>query len=152
MIMVFRVVSAIGALIGVAWIIASPGYETILACIGALGVFLSTFIPSSSPRETVAASEAPALSARATDLLAEMEVSNKSKAKGISIMLLMGGPAGFYLPFIWSNQLHGPIKKPSVGDITDVIAAVSELERLGFLQLHHATKELRQYRRTERRP
>lgn len=89
-----------------------------------------------------------ALSETALTLLGEIESSNESVTKGISLMLASGN-VGFYTPYLWDPMLHSGGQRRA-GDISAVIAAVDELCTAGYLEFHDAGGQLQQFRRTRK--
>jgi hypothetical protein len=141
-----RIVSLMAALIGIAWVTASPGFESVLTCLGGVVVFLGSLIEGRKHDEAKPDID---LSPKARELLEEIDSSTESSMKGISLMMV-DSVVGLYRPYIWSNTVHGPIQAgPS--HIGDVVSAVQELEKKGFLAFHEQeSKSLSQYRRTEK--
>jgi hypothetical protein len=141
-----RILSGIAVIIGGTWIIFSPGFDSILTCIGGLIAFLGSFANAHLGNDSGPNIH---LSTRAKTLLEEIDSSKESSMKGISLMMV-DSITGFYLPYIWNNGQHGAIQT-QVSDIGDVVVTVGELEKNGFLVLHsQPSKALSQYRRTEK--
>jgi hypothetical protein len=123
-----RIVSVVAALIGIAWVAVSPGFESILTCLGGLVACLGSLIEGRKPDEAQPEID---LSPIARELLEEIDSSTKSSMKGISLMMV-DSVVGLYRPYIWSNAVNGPIES-RFSDISDVVCAVHELEKRGFL-------------------
>jgi hypothetical protein len=144
-----RFLSIAGVVVAIAWIIFAPGFEPILTGIASLVALLGSFVGGGE--KTTPSEQSPSgLSEAASTLLGEIDASEESKAKGISLMMIdsvMGG----YRPYLWNNHLHGAINV-GIADISDVLQAVDELEDRGFLVVHHAEGSLRQWRRTAKQP
>jgi len=92
--------------------------------------------------------EAPELSQEALSLLSDIDKCEKSSSKGISLMK-MSGSTGSYEPYIWDNMIHGALNV-NVRDLTPIMAAVSELQTMGYLQFQYAGGALEHYRRTKK--
>lgn len=146
---VIRVLSALGVLVSIGWIVFAPGFEPVLTGIGSVVALLGSFVRAGET-PIVATPQSESLSELASSLLEEIDASEESKAKGISLMM-MDSVTGGYRPYLWNNHLHGSLKV-DVADISDVLQAVDELEDRGFLVVHHVGESLRQWRRTGKQP
>lgn len=144
-----RVLSVLGVLVSLAWVAFSPGFEPVLTSLGCVAAFLSSFAKTSVEVEKNGIAP-ECISDRAKALLVEIDSSDESKAKGISLMMI-DSVTGGYRPYLWNNHLHGAINL-EIADISDVLQAVDELENRGFLVVHHVEGSLRQWRRTAKQP
>jgi hypothetical protein len=142
-----RVLSVLGVLVSLAWVVFSPGFEPVLTSLGCVAAFLSSFAKASVEKNVIAHE---CLSGRANALLVQIDASEDSKAKGISLMMI-DSVTGGYRPYLWNNHLHGAINL-EIADISDVLQSVDELEDRGFLVVHHVEGSLRQWRRTAKQP
>lgn len=140
-----RIISALGVAVCAGWLVFAPGFEPILTGIGSVVTLLGSFVREGETPKAARPSD-ESLSALAVKLLAEMDRSEESKAKGISLMMV-DSVNGDYLPHLWNDHLHGQLQV-RMADISDVLQAVDELEGQGFLVVHHLEDNLRQWRRT----
>ncbi len=149
---VIHLLSGIAILLSGAWLYFSRDFEPLLALIGSIIAFLSSFGGSSSESVVTqqSGSSAISLSDAANRVLSEIDSSYESDPKGVSLMM-MGSTVGYYRPFIWDNHLHGGISDHEGYDPSGIISAVDELVDLSFLIPHHVGSSLLQWRRTSKR-
>ena len=137
----------VGILIGIAWAFVDFGFGSVATATGALIAFLTRFerkegLPGAAP-------VVDSLSENAQRVLSEIDGSDESDPKGVSLMM-MGSSVGFYRPFIWDNHLHGEISGHEGFDPSGVISAVDELVDSDYLIPHYEGDSLLQWRRTRK--
>jgi hypothetical protein len=143
---IIHIVSIVGILVTAALIFIDPGLATVSAFIGALLAFLTTF--EKKPEDLSDSPPNQEMSANARRVLSDIEASDESDPKGVSLMMVQN-VLGLYRPFIWS---HGTTSGNDGYDTTGVISAIDELVDLGFLVSHYEGDSLRQWRRTTKQP
>lgn len=117
--------------------------ETLAAIAGILGgvAILVAFIRwliriLRKPEET--------LSPSARQLLLEIVACTTSDPKGVSL-LKPTATKGHYLPYL--HDADPPSRVP-IRDLSPIMAAVSEIERAGYIEFHSAEGSVEEYRRT----
>lgn len=85
----------------------------------------------------------PILGDSAKAVLMEVLQCDKSKAKGLSFML-MSETQGNYVPYIWENNVHGVLNAPII-DLTITRMAAEELVEKGILKQFPQNNRLLQY-------
>lgn len=148
---VIHLLSGVAILLSAAWLYFSRDFEPLLAVVGSIIAFLSSFGGASSTgtdtQPVIAIT--PHLSDTASRVLFEIDSSEQSDPKGVSLMM-MGSTVGLYRPFIWDNHLHGSISGHDGYDPSGTVSAIDELVDSGFLIPHHVGSSLLQWRRTSR--
>ena len=147
---VIHLLSGIAILLSAAWLYFSRDFEPLLAFIGSIIAFLSSFGGSSSestvPQSVVGSTLH--LSDAASRVLSEIDASDESDSKGVSLMM-MGSALGLYRPFIYNSHIHGSTSGNEY-ETDGIISAIDQLVDSGFLIPHHVGSSLLQWRRTSR--
>jgi hypothetical protein len=149
---VVHLLSGVAILLSAAWLYFSRDFEPLLTFVGSIIAFLSSFggsTPEPIPPQA-AVKLLPGLSGTADRVLSEIDASDESDPKGVSLMM-MGSTVGYYRPFIWDNHLQGGISDHDGYDPSGTVSAVDELVDSGFLIPHHVGRSLLQWRRTTKR-
>ena len=148
-----HVVSLIILVISGFWLYNVRDYEPLLALIGALLAFITSFdrpIPAMPSAPTIMSNTSP-LSDEAMILLSEIDRCDESDPKGVSLMM-HGGTVAMFRPFIWENHVHGPISGDyEQYDPSGKLSAIDELADSGYLIPHYESGSLQQWRRTNKR-
>ena len=149
---IVHILSGSTILLSGAWLYFSRDFEPLIALVGSIIAFLSSFDVSTPaiPVSPVATSSGRPLSDEALLLLSDIDGCDESDPKGVSLMMA-GSTVGLYRPYIWDNHIHGPISGDERYDPSGKISAIDELVDLDYLTPHYESGSLLQWRRTTKR-
>jgi len=136
-----------GIILTVVWACFDFGFSSVSGVIASLVAFLSS-IEKSDVSHPIAPPPI-SFSDTAGRVLTEIDASDESDPKGVSIMM-MGSALALYRPFIYNNHIHGSTSGNDY-ETDGVISAIDELVDSGFLIPHHVGGSLLQWRRTTKR-